>query len=131
MFLKSQAPIVSTSTCGADSSKVLSVDIQGNVRLCPHTDASFIAGKLDDLKSVRIHGLDLKRRHEHCHGCNVKRICKSSCPIKYPDQVFYSNCALEKVWRGNVQLGSLRLIFGQNVSLKEIGIKTIPVVSTS
>lgn len=124
-FLKNQAPIVATSTCGADSSKVLSVDLQGNVRLCPHVDSSFNGGRLDDLKSVRIPKLDLKRKHEHCNGCNVKRLCKSSCPIKYPPHVFYSNCALEKVWRGNVQLGSLRLIFGQDIELKEVGLKSI------
>jgi uncharacterized protein len=130
-FLRSQSPITSTSTCGADSSKVLSVDIQGNVRLCPHVDTSFNAGKLDDLKSVRVTGLDLKRRHEHCHGCNVKRLCKSSCPIKYPDHVFSSNCALEKVWRGNVQLGSLRLIFGQGVKINRVGMKSIPAANPS
>jgi len=116
-FLKNQAPIVSTSKCGADSNRVLSVDLQGNIRLCPHSDNHFKAGSIDDLKDIRIHGLDLEGKNKHCMSCHVKRLCKSSCPIKFPDEVFYSNCALEKVWWGNIQLASMRLLFGQDVSM--------------
>jgi uncharacterized protein len=118
-FLRQQTPITTKSGCGADSNDVLSVDIQGNVRLCPHTDSSFIAGKLEDVGSVKIKGMDLARKKTHCMKCPVKRLCRSSCPIKFPDHVFYSNCALEKVWWGNIQLHAFKLLFGQTVSMKE------------
>lgn len=124
-FLKTQAPVVSTSTCGADSKIVLSVDIKGNVKLCPHTDDKFNAGRLEKLQDARIHGLDMQRKKTHCFKCNVKRLCKSSCPIKYVADVFNMNCALEKVWNGNIQLASMELLFGQKVELVEVGIPEI------
>lgn len=114
-FLKSKAPVTFTSSCGADSNDVLSVDLQNNVRLCPHTDASSISGTLDNLKDVKIKNLDLNRRITHCANCPVKRICRSSCPIKFPDAVFYSNCAFEKVWWGNIQEAAFSFLFGQSV----------------
>lgn len=125
-FLKNQAPVVSTSTCGADSKKVLSVDIKGNIKLCPHTDDTFNAGRLEKLQEARIHGLDMKRKKNHCFKCNVKRLCKSSCPIKYTADVFYMNCALEKVWNGKIQLAAMKLLFGQKVKLVEVGVPEIP-----
>lgn len=124
-FLKRRTPITTKSGCGADSADILSVDIQGNIRLCPHTDGSFIAGRLEDVESVKIKGMDLLRKKNHCFNCNVKRLCRSSCPIKFPEEVFYSNCALEKVWWGNIQLNALELIFGQEVTMKEVGLSSI------
>lgn len=118
LFLKRATPITTKSGCGADSNDVLSVDIQGNVRLCPHTDGSFIAGRLEDVTKVEIKGMDILRKKTHCMKCPVKRLCRSSCPIKFPDHVFYSNCALEKVWWGNIQLHSFSLLFGQKVTMK-------------
>ena len=115
-FLKHQAPVTIKSSCGADANDVLSVDIQGNVRLCPHTDKSFISGRIDDLENVRIKKLDLDRKIQHCFKCPLKRLCRSSCPIKFPDEVFYSNCAFEKVWWGEIQEAAMGLLFGQSVS---------------
>lgn len=123
--LKGQAPIVSTTNCGADSSVVLSVDLKGNIRICPHADEHFKAGHIDKLSDLKIHGMDLDRKNKHCFKCNVKRLCKSSCPIKFPDEVFYSNCALEKVWWGNIQIAAMRLLFGQKVFLVEVGLENI------
>lgn len=117
-FLKRATPITTKSGCGADSNDILSVDIQGNVRLCPHTDGSFIAGRLEDVTKVEIKGMDILRKKTHCMKCPVKRLCRSSCPIKFPDHVFYSNCALEKVWWGNIQLHAFQLLFGQHVVMK-------------
>ncbi len=116
-FLTRATPITTKSGCGADSNDILSVDIQGNVRLCPHTDGSFIAGRLDEVTKVEIKGMDIARKKNHCMGCPVKRLCRSSCPIKFPDHVFYSNCALEKVWWGNIQIHAFGLLFGESVTL--------------
>ena len=114
-FLTRTTPITTKSGCGADSNDILSVDIQGNVRLCPHTDVSFIAGRIEDVTKVEIKGMDILRKKTHCMKCPVKRLCRSSCPIKFPDHVFYSNCALEKVWWGNIQIHAMQLLFSQKV----------------
>jgi len=129
MFLKRATPITTKSGCGADSNDVLSVDIQGNVRLCPHTDGSFIAGRLEEVTKVQIKGMDILRKKTHCMKCPVKRLCRSSCPIKFPDHVFYSNCALEKVWWGNIQLHAFQMLFDQKVTMKEVGLDEIEQVT--
>jgi radical SAM protein with 4Fe4S-binding SPASM domain len=124
-FLRQVTPITTKSGCGADSNDILSVDIQGNVRLCPHTDGSFIAGRLEEVSKVEIKGMDILRKKTHCMKCPVKRLCRSSCPIKFPDHVFYSNCALEKVWWGNIQLHAFQMLFNQKVTMKEVGLDEI------
>jgi uncharacterized protein len=96
--MKNQVPVTMTSNCGADSADVLSIDVQGNVRLCPHTKETYIAGTINNLKGIRIVQLDLNRKKTHCADCNVRRLCKSSCPIEFPDAVFLQNCRNEKVY---------------------------------
>ena len=124
-FLKNKTPITIKSSCGADSNDVLSVDIRGNVRLCPHTNEKFIAGTLNKFKEIKIISIDLDRKNTHCFKCPVKRICRSSCPIKFPNEVFYSNCALEKVWWGEIQLAAMKLLFGQEVKMLQVGLDEI------
>jgi len=124
-FLKHQEPVTIKSSCGADSNDVLSLDIESNVRLCPHTDKSFIAGQVNDIENVKIKRLDLKRKIDHCFECPVKRLCRSSCPIKFPNEVFYMNCAFEKVWWGNIQEASMSILFGQKVKHIKDGISEI------
>jgi len=123
--LKHKIPVTITSSCGADASDILSIDIQGNVRLCPHTSEKFIAGTISNLKGIRILQLDLDRKKTHCSDCNVRRLCKSSCPIKFPDEVFMQNCRSEKVWYGAIQNKAFKLLFGEDVELLEIGIESI------
>lgn len=123
--LKHQVPVTMTTGCGADAEDVLSVDVQGNVRLCPHTSEKFIAGKIDNLKGIRIIQLDLNRKKTHCSDCSVRRLCKSSCPITFPDNVFLQNCRVEKVWNGAIQHKAFELLFGQEVELLEMGIESI------
>jgi hypothetical protein len=124
-FLKHQSPVTIKSSCGADANDVISVDIQGNVRLCPHTDKTFISGRLENIEEVRIKKLDLDRKISHCFQCPLKRLCRSSCPIKFPDEVFYTNCRLEKVWWGEIQAASMGLLFGQPVKHIKDGINEI------
>lgn len=123
--LQKQIPITMTSNCGADAADVLSIDVQGNVRLCPHTSEKYIAGSINNLKGIRIVQLDLNRKKTHCSDCNVRRLCKSSCPIEFPDEVFYQNCRNEKVYYGAIQNTAFKLLFGQEVELLELGIETI------
>lgn len=117
-----QIPITMTSSCGADSADILSVDIRGNVRLCPHTSEKFTGGHINNLKGVKIIGLTLERKDTHCYTCPVKRLCKSSCPIDFPTDVFLHNCRVEKIWYSAIQQNSFALLFGEEVELLEVGI---------
>lgn len=125
MFLKNQAPITTTTGCGADADDVLSLDMKGNVRLCPHTDETYISGHVSDIKAVDITRLDLSRKSNHCYACPFKRLCRSSCPISFPDETFYSNCRFEKVWWGNIQLAAMKILFGQEAKILKVGIEEI------
>jgi radical SAM protein with 4Fe4S-binding SPASM domain len=117
-----QIPITMTSSCGADSADILSVDIRGNVRLCPHTSEKFTGGHINNLKGVKIIGLTLERKDTHCYTCPVKRLCKSSCPIDFPTDVFLHNCRVEKIWYSAIQQNSFALLFGEEVELLEVGL---------
>jgi uncharacterized protein len=119
---KHQIPITITSSCGADSADILSMDIRGNVRLCPHTSEKFTSGHINNLKGVKIVGLTLERKDTHCYTCPVKRLCKSSCPIDFPTEVFLHNCRVEKIWYSAIQQNSFSLLFGEEVELMEVGI---------
>ena len=117
-----QIPVTMTSSCGADSADILSMDIRGNVRLCPHTNEKFNGGHVSDIKGIKIIGLTLERKNTHCAACPVQRLCKSSCPIDFPTEVFMHNCRVEKVWFSAIQQNAFALLFGGEVELLEIGI---------
>ena len=123
--MRHQVPVTMTSNCGADSADVLSLDINGNIRLCPHTSTKYNAGKIDAIELAEVKHLDLNRKKEHCADCNVRRLCKSSCPIKFPDEVFLQNCKNEKVWYGAIQKKAFGMIFGTEPELVELGIEDI------
>lgn len=107
-------PTVTTS-CGVDDSEVLSVDLQGNVRTCPHTDESFISGHITNLNDVRIKNIELDRYEKHCNTCPVYRLCKSTCPINVPDEVFVSNCRISKIWYSAIQIEAFDILFNSKV----------------
>lgn len=125
LALKHKTPVTNTTNCGADAALILSMDIQGNIRLCPHASEKYIAGHIDNLKGIRIIQLDLKRKTSHCQDCNVRPLCKSSCPIKFPDEVFLQNCRIEKIWYGVKQKAAFKLLFGEDVELVALGIENI------
>jgi len=120
--VKHQIPITYHSNCGVESADILSIDIKGNIRLCPHTSDKYNAGHINELDKVRIIGLDLDRKDNHCTHCPVKRLCKSSCPIKFPSEVFLHNCRVEKIWHSAIQQNGFALLFGEEVELLETGI---------
>lgn len=120
-FKKQILPSIST-VCGADDDQVLSVDVAGNVRTCPHVDDSFISGTINKINEVVLKKVDLSRYDKHCKVCPVYRLCKSNCPISVPDYIFLTNCAVEKVWNKAIQRGSFKAIFGSDVELVESGL---------
>jgi radical SAM protein with 4Fe4S-binding SPASM domain len=115
-------PILENTNCGADMADILSMDLDGNIRTCPHTDESHIYGHLNNIKGIRIISLDMKRKESHCASCHNIKICRSSCPIKLPDEVFMTNCRVEKIWYGEIQKAAFRLLFNDTVEMIETGI---------
>lgn len=113
--LKEQVLPTVTTTCGVDDEDVLSVDIAGNVRTCPHVDESFISGTVEEIENVRIKNVVLDRYETHCDTCPVYRLCKSTCPIDVPKDVFYSNCAISKIWYGGIQEEAFRISFNSEI----------------
>lgn len=113
--LKKQILPTNTTSCGVDDEGVLSIDMKGNIRTCPHTDETFIGGHIDKLEDVKLKRVDLERYENHCKSCEVFRLCKSNCPIEVPDEVFYTNCAVEKVYNRAIQNTAFRLVFGNKV----------------
>jgi radical SAM protein with 4Fe4S-binding SPASM domain len=115
-------PILEATNCGADMADILSIDLDGNVRTCPHTDEDHIFGHVNNIKGIRIISLDMKRKQSHCASCHNIKICRSSCPIKLPDEVFMTNCRVEKIWYGEIQKAAFRLLFNDTVEMVETGI---------
>jgi uncharacterized protein len=126
--LRNEQPITLTSGCGADAAEIISLDLNGAVRTCPHTDDSFISGHVTDIPGVEIQKIDTERkfRKDHCFNCPVYRICKSSCPINFDDAVFKMNCAIEKTYYSTTQQKSFELLFNQKITLVEWGLEGIP-----
>lgn len=109
-------PLLQSTTCGADNTDVLSMDIFGNIKLCPHTGSDYNYGTVSNIKGVRIISLDTNRHETHCKDCHNLRICKSSCPITLAKEIFYKNCAVEKIWYGEQLKAALRLLLNEEVS---------------
>jgi hypothetical protein len=117
-------PILETTNCGADMKDILSIDVDGNVRTCPHTDETHITGHINNLKGVRIISLDLNRKDSHCLSCHNRRTCRSSCPINLPDEVFYTNCRIEKIYYGEIQKAAFRFLMNDKVEMIGTGLDT-------
>jgi radical SAM protein with 4Fe4S-binding SPASM domain len=115
-------PILEHTNCGADMADILAIDLDGNVRTCPHTDESHIYGNINNLKGIRIISLDMKRKESHCASCHNIKTCRSSCPITLPDEVFMTNCRVEKIWYGEIQKAAFRFLLNDTVEMVETGI---------
>ena len=113
--LKEQSLPNLVTSCGVDDEEVLSIDIRGNVRVCPHIDDSDIAGRMDAIEDVELTGLDLERYDKHCGKCPVFRLCKSTCPIKVPDNIFFANCKSSKVFHKSIQRTAFKILFNSEV----------------
>jgi radical SAM protein with 4Fe4S-binding SPASM domain len=114
-------PILEHTNCGADMADILSIDLDGNVRTCPHTDESHVYGNINNLKGIRIISLDLKRKESHCSSCYNIKTCRSSCPINLPNEVFLTNCRVEKIWYGEIQKAAFRFLLNDKVEMVETG----------
>jgi uncharacterized protein len=114
-----QEPILETTNCGADMADILSLDLDGSIRTCPHAGEKYIHGAVNNLKGVRVVSLNLNRSEGHCSSCVNVKLCRSSCPLNLPDETFLTNCRVEKVWYGEIQKAAFRFIFGQQITSME------------
>jgi len=113
--LKEQSLPNLVTKCGVDDAQVLTIDMGGNIRTCPHVDNSDLAGHILHLDEVELTGLDLDRYDTHCGKCPVFRLCKSTCPLKVPDNIFHANCRAEKVHYKAIQQSAFRILFNSEV----------------
>jgi radical SAM protein with 4Fe4S-binding SPASM domain len=123
--LISGEPILEDTNCGADMKDILSLDLDGMIRTCPHAGSEHITGTINNIKGIRITAIDMTRKSTHCSGCANKKLCRSSCPIKFPDEVFLTNCRVEKIWYGEIQKAAFRILFNSNVEMIASGLDAI------
>lgn len=116
--LSQQRPSIVRTNCGVDDSSLLTMDMMGNVRTCQNVDETFNSGSLMHIKGIKIKQVNLTRADKDpCKSCDVKRLCKSSCPLDLGDDVFNTNCALEKVHYRTIQRVAFELLFNDAVTL--------------
>lgn len=113
------------TNCGAASEDVISLDINGDIRLCPHSGEEFKYGRIETIESVVIKDISLDRNETHCKDCAVYRLCHSTCPITIPYPVFLKNCDAEKVFYTEKQRMALSILVNQNVELEDWGLESI------
>lgn len=116
-------PILETTNCGADMEDILSLDLDGNIRTCPHAGEKYIHGTVNNLKGVRVVSLNLTRSVGHCTNCVNIKLCRSSCPLSLPTETFLTNCRAEKIWYGEIQKAAFRFIFNQKIIQIEEAVK--------
>lgn len=115
-------PLMSTN-CGVDDSRLISMDMSGNIRTCQNTDESFTSGNLIAIKDVTMSKVNIDRQ-DFCGTCPVNRLCKSSCPLDLGDEVFHTNHEIEYIHYGEIQLAAFRILFNSDVQLVETGIES-------
>jgi radical SAM protein with 4Fe4S-binding SPASM domain len=117
-------PILEKTNCGADMADIISIDIDGNIRTCPHSGKEHIHGHLKNIKTIEIKSLDLDRG-THCESCVNNKLCRSSCPLDLPDETFMTNCRVEKVWYGELQKAAFRFLLNDQVKMLSTSLNTI------
>jgi radical SAM protein with 4Fe4S-binding SPASM domain len=125
--LLNNEPILETTNCGADMADIISLDLDGSVRTCPHAGEKYVHGHINNIKGVRILTLNLTKKDTHCADCSNIKLCRSSCPLDLPTETFLTNCAVEKVWYGELQRAAFRFILNEQIASMESGIEKIPV----
>jgi radical SAM protein with 4Fe4S-binding SPASM domain len=125
--LLNNEPILETTNCGADMADIISLDLDGSVRTCPHAGEKYVHGHINNIKGVRILTLNLTKKDTHCANCSNIKLCRSSCPLDLPTETFLTNCSVEKVWYGELQRAAFRFILNEQIASMESGLEQIPV----
>lgn len=113
--LAQQSPIRYYSNCGADDSGLITLDMNGALRVCQNTDESYIYGNVANIKEAKMQKVDYSK-NDFCSGCSVLRLCNRSCPIELPFDTFLINHYIENAHYTEIQLSAFELLFGSPVS---------------
>ena len=100
--------------CQADQEAQLSIDMDGNVRTCQNVGKEFSFGNISDIEKVGVTNLDTNQG-PHCSSCRVRFLCKSQCPIKQHEEVFDTNCKINKVHYSGIQDAAFSYLFRKDV----------------
>jgi|LakMenEpi03Aug12_release.lakeMendotaPanAssembly.Ray.scaffolds.fasta_scaffold257618_2 uncharacterized protein len=111
--------ISATSNCGSDWNRSIDLDINGDIRTCQGTDSAHISGNISKIEETSLYRLNLDRNTGNCDTCQVKLLCKRSCPLPLSKQSFDRNCGVEKVWYTEILLAALNIVFDDEVVLVE------------
>lgn len=110
-----QSPIRYYSNCGADDPGLITLDMNGNLRLCQNTNDSYVYGTLTNIAQAKIQKVNFTK-DDFCKDCSVLRLCNRSCPIELPKETFLINHQIENAHYSEIQLCAFELIFNSPVT---------------
>ncbi len=112
--LRDESVPLLTTNCGADDSRLISMDLLGNIRTCQNVDDSYNSGNLMMIGGVKVHNVNFDRS-DFCGTCPVYRLCKSSCPLDLGTAVFHTNHNIETIHYGEIQKAAFKLLFKSEI----------------
>lgn len=110
-----QSPIHHYSNCGTDHPGLITLDINGALRVCQNTSDEYIYGNLGNIKEAKMTKVDYSK-NDFCSDCSVLRLCNRSCPIELPFETFLINHQIENAHYTEIQLAAFALLFESEVS---------------
>lgn len=118
--LKTEKLTLMKSSCGVDDHKLVTVNIDGNIRTCQNVDSNYNSGDVIFINGIKKKAINITRIDTGCSTCANNRLCKSSCPIEIDDEVFKANCAIEKVHYSTIQNTAFEMIFKDSVKYVKV-----------
>lgn len=113
--LHQQTPIRFHSNCGADDAGLITLDINGGLRLCQNTNEDYVYGSIASVDQARLQKVDFKK-DDFCKDCSVLRLCNRSCPIELPKETFLVNHRIENAHYSELQLSAFELLFNSPIT---------------
>lgn len=113
--LTQQSPIRYHSNCGTDDPDLITVDMNGSLRVCQNTDEEYLYGNLVNITKAKMGKVDYSK-DDFCSGCSVLRLCNRSCPIQLPFETFLTNHHIENAHYSEIQLAAFEMMFNSPIT---------------
>ncbi|BAW19053.1 hypothetical protein [Ralstonia phage RP31] len=113
--LVQQSPIRYYSNCGTDDPNLITLDMNGAIRVCQNTDESYIYGNVANIGAAKMQKVDYSK-NDFCKDCSVLRLCNRSCPIELPYETFLTNHHIENAHYSEIQLSAFELLFDSPIT---------------
>lgn len=110
-----QSPIHHYSNCGADHPGLITLDMNGALRVCQNTNEDYIYGTVSNIKEAKVQKVDYNK-NDFCSDCSVLRLCNRSCPLELPFETFLINHQIENAHYTEIQLSAFELLFESPIS---------------